>query len=201
MLSCMPRAPGTTPLLCPTSNKLPVLQHLQEQGYEKLSPGRASATPPVLGWTVLSGRSVAAPQAGFSPPEVKLSASHYCQAPTNRGLGGILPPRAQEQVPQPPLSSRVPRDLFCSLPSASPFLCLAISEVSTLSPCQDLNLLYHSLYALQRACKCPARLSFRASIPPSFPQRAEGSSHISHTDPDPFSKSVPKISHSPPVPS
>lgn len=92
--------------------------------------------------------------------------------------------------------SGVPRDLFCSLPSASPFLCLAISKVSTLSPCQDLNLLYHSLYALQRACKCPAHLSSPASIPPSFPQRAEGSSHISHADPDPFSKSVPKISQS-----
>lgn len=96
--------------------------HLQEQGYEKLSPGRASSMPPGLGRTVLPGGSVAALQARSSPSEVKLSASHRCQQrtwenPTSSGTGAGTPATP---------GSGVPRDLLCSLASPSPFLCLAI---------------------------------------------------------------------------
>lgn len=128
-----------------------------------------------------SHRRVAAPQASSSPSKVKLSASHHCQAPTNRGFGGIPPPQAQRQVPQPLLAAESP--------SASLFLCFAISKGERL--CQDLNLLYHSPYALQHACRCLACLSSPASIPPRYPQRAEVSSQISHPDLDPFSKVSP----------
>lgn len=142
--------------------------------------------PPEPRRTVIPGRSLAAPQARSSPSEVVLSASHHCQAPTEN-LRESHPLRHRRRYPN---HLGRPRDLLCSLPSANhsanPFLCLAISEAERL--CRDLNLLFHSPYALQRSCKCPAGLSSPASIPTSFPQRAEGSSQISHPDLDRFSK-------------
>lgn len=107
---------------------------------------RASATPPRLAQTVLPGRSMAAPQARSSPSEAKLTASHHCQAPTNGGLGRNPTSSSTGASIPATLATGVPRDLLCSLPSASPFLCFTIFKVERF--CQDLNLLYHSLYAL-----------------------------------------------------